>query len=199
MKQRLVVVFDFDGTITSEDSLLKFILFTKGYFSFWIGLLLYSPYLFLYKLRLYPNWKIKQKIFSYFFRGISLSEFITLGELFSDKLSEIIRPKALEMIGHYQRCSASIYIVSASIDKWILPWASKVGIYNVLGTQVEIDSNGCLTGRFLTHNCYGQEKVNRLMEQEPDRGSYILYAYGDSRGDREIIEFADEGWYNKFV
>jgi phosphoserine phosphatase len=26
---------------------------------------------------------------------------------------------------------------------------------------------------------------------EPERNSYTLYAYGDSRGDKEMLEFAD--------
>lgn len=50
-------------------------------------------------------------------------------------------------------------------------------------------TNGILTGRFLSANCYGQEKVNRLLEKEPERDSYILYAYGDSRRDRELLAF----------
>ena len=55
-----------------------------------------------------------------------------------------------------------------------------------------------MTGNFLSRNCYGEEKVRRLLELEPNRNSYILYAYGDSKGDKELIEFADKGWYNKF-
>lgn len=58
---------------------------------------------------------------------------------------------------------------------------------------MEIDSFGYLTGRFITLNCYGQEKVKRLLEIEPDRKEYILVAYGDSRGDKELLEFADHG------
>ena len=44
-------------------------------------------------------------------------------------------------------------------------------------------------------NCYGQEKVNRFLQVEPDRKSYVLYAYGDSSGDKEMIALADVGTY----
>lgn len=30
-----IAVFDFDGTITNKDTLLYFILFTKGYWALW--------------------------------------------------------------------------------------------------------------------------------------------------------------------
>jgi len=61
----------------------------------------------------------------------------------------------------------------------------------VLGTQIEV-IDGRLTGRFLTPNCYGQEKVRRILTLHPDRSAYHLTAYGDSRGDREMLAFADE-------
>jgi phosphoserine phosphatase len=67
----------------------------------------------------------------------------------------------------------------------------------VLGTQIEV-ADGSLTGRFLTKNCYGQEKVKRLLEQYPDRREYHLTAYGDSRGDKEMLAFADESYYKPF-
>ena len=60
---------------------------------------------------------------------------------------------------------------------------------------MEEDGNGNLTGRFLSKNCYGPEKVNRLLRVKPERDAYVLYAYGDSRGDKEMIEFADKGQY----
>ena len=63
----------------------------------------------------------------------------------------------------------------------------------VLTTQIEVDTNGIISGRFATKNCYGKEKVRRLLEVEPARRSYILYAYGDSRGDKEMIAFSDYG------
>lgn len=71
------------------------------------------------------------------------------------------------------------------------PFCIRLGVPNVIGTKVEVDSFGKLTGRFLTPNCYGQEKVCRLLEIEPNREEYILVAYGDSKGDKEMFEFAD--------
>lgn len=71
----------------------------------------------------------------------------------------------------------------------------------VIGTKIEV-TDGRLTGRFLTPNCYGAEKVRRLQEACPrlatERGNYNVVAYGDSRGDREMLEFADEAYYKPF-
>lgn len=73
MKQ--IVAFDFDGTITNRDTLLEFIKFAKGKTAFYLGFLLHLPWLLAMKCHLYPNWKTKQMIFSYFFKGVNLDEF----------------------------------------------------------------------------------------------------------------------------
>ena len=98
-------------------------------------------------------------------------------------------------------------IVSASIDNWVRPFfyqltAHSVSDFRVIGTKVEADSNGRLTGRFLTNNCYGPEKVRRVLAEYPQlaaqRSSYVVEAYGDSRGDKEMLAFADNAFYRPF-
>ena len=197
MDKREIVVFDFNGTLTTKDTLLEFIKFSHGKFSFYMGLLLNSPILIAYKLKIYPNWKAKQALFTYFFHGISYSEFQMLCVDFASKIEYIKNPIQIEKLNAYLRNGAKVYVISASIEEWIKPWCQKYGVQNVLGTKIEIDLSGKLTGNFSSKNCYGQEKVNRLLEKEPDRTNYILYAYGDSAGDKEIIEFADYGYYIK--
>ena len=67
--KKRIVCFDFDGTLTTRDTLLLFIRFACGRWAFFWGLLCYAPLLVLMKLRLYHNGKTKQKLFSHFFRG----------------------------------------------------------------------------------------------------------------------------------
>mgnify|MGYP002528219534 FL=1 len=189
-----IAVFDFDGTITNKDTLLYFILFTKGYWAFMVGFLLYSPLLIAFKLRLYPNWKVKQALFSYFFGGMDYKEFQRWGEIFADEVEKIERESTVDKLKNHLKNGDKVYVISASIDDWVRPFCcSLLGVTATIGTKVEVDPGGKLTGRFLTKNCYGPEKVNRLLEIEPDRRKYFLYAYGDSRGDKEILEFADRG------
>lgn len=189
-----VYAFDFDGTLTNRDSLLAFIRYAKGTTSFCLGFLLHAPWLVLMLLGLYPNWKAKQRVFSYFFRGMPLEAFDTLCQAFAKDNRHLLRPLALQAIEKARSEEAEVVIVSASIDNWVQPFFPDV---KVIGTQVEV-INGRLTGRFLTKNCYGQEKVNRLLVFLPDRHTYKLIAYGDSRGDQELLAFADEAHFKSF-
>ena len=160
--------------------------------------MIFSPLIVAMKLRLYPNWKAKQHLFSFFFKGISLDKFNDFGNKFSAEIDKILRPKALETLKLHKKNGDSVVILSASIENWIKPWAEEVGADMVLATKIETNKKGLLTGKFLSKNCYGQEKVNRLLELFPDRNNYILIAYGDSPGDKEFIELSDKGYYNKF-
>ena len=197
MKQITITVFDFDGTITQKDTLLKFIKFSKGIWQFYFGFLLFSPLLVAMKLKIYPNWKAKQRLFSYFFKGISIEKFNDWGNAFSSEIDKMLRPKAIDMVKSYKKTGAKTVIISASIENWIKPWAEKASVDTVLATKIETNNN-VLTGKFLTKNCYGQEKVNRLLAEFPNRDEYQLVVYGDSRGDKELISFADKGFYSKF-
>jgi len=198
MEKRKIAAFDFDGTITTKDTFLRFIKFSKGSLAFYWGLFLYSPVILAYKLKLYPNWKAKQLVFTHFFKGMEHSRFIHLGERFAAEVEIIKRPLAFEEISLHQGQGTKVYIITASIYEWVFPWCMKNGIESLLATNIEVDSAGLITGKFLSPNCYGREKVIRLLEKEPDRNSYTLFAYGDSRGDRELIKFADKGWFKKF-
>ncbi len=66
-----IAFFDFDGTITTKDTLLEIIKFQKGKRAFYIGFLLHGPWLLAYKLKLFPNDAVKQKILTYFFAGMN--------------------------------------------------------------------------------------------------------------------------------
>ena len=188
MPKAKLFAFDFDGTLTTRDTLIEFIRYACGTVRFLLGFLLYSPLLVLMKLRLYSNGKAKQKVFVHFFKGMSIDAFDTLCQDFASTHRHLLRPEVVSQLEQALSEGAEVLIVSASIDNWVQPFFPKV---KVLGTQIEV-IDGRLTGRFLTPNCYGQEKVRRILTLHPDRSAYHLTAYGDSRGDRKMLAFADE-------
>ena len=188
VKQK-IVLFDFDGTLTTRDTLLLFIRFACGRWAFLWGMLCYAPLLVLMKLRLYHNGKTKQKVFSHFFRGWTAERFSQCGREFASQYRHILRADTVETLRQAQQDGARVLIVSASITHWVQPFFPDV---EVVGTQIEIE-NGIVTGRFVTPNCYGPEKVRRVTEIIGDRTPYYIIAYGDSRGDRELLAWADEG------
>ena len=196
---RKIYAFDFDGTLTTKDTLLEFIRFAKGSGQMFRGFLLFSPLLLLMKLHLYPNWKAKQQLFSYFFKGTNIDDFNALCTRFAEQNKHLLRPAGIEKVRQaIEEEQATVLIISASIDNWVRPFFDEIDKkIQVLGTQIGTEG-GRLTGQFTTKNCYGQEKVNRLTALYPHREAYDLIAFGDSRGDKELLDFADRGFYKPF-
>lgn len=193
-----IITADFDGTLTTKDTLLEFIRYARGTWGLLWGFLLHSPLLVLMKLRLYPNYRAKQRIFSYYFRGMTLEAFDSLCQRFArDNRDRLLRPDGLAMLRRAIDDGAQVLIVSASIDNWVRPFFEGMAV-TILGTQVET-KGGLLTGCFLTANCYGPEKVRRIKaELKESRDHCHITAFGDSRGDKEMLDYADEGYYKPF-
>ena len=192
-----LALFDFDGTITTEDSLIQFIRFAKGNISYILGMLLLSPMLVLYKLKLIPNYKAKQLMLSYYFKGMNAQKFKEVAEVYSlEHIDIILRPKAMKKITWHQEQGHKIVIVSASMQCWLKPWCLKHDI-DLISTELEILDNK-LTGTFSTKNCYGVEKENRVKQIYTLNKYEYIYAYGDSSGDKELLALANESFYKPF-
>lgn len=188
MSRKNLALFDFDGTITTKDSLLEFIRFYKGTRSLVIGVVLFSPLIFLMKIRLLKTQFVKSLFLSYFFKHEKLEVFEQRSNEFGKRIipefiSKAASKKLIEHIGD------DIFIVSASLENYILPWAINLDL-KVIGTRMEV-INGFLTGRINGLNCKGKEKVRRINEivnlNEYDK----IYAYGDSPEDKEMLNIAD--------
>ena len=169
MMVKKVYAFDFDGTLTTKDTLLEFIRFTRGNTAFLFGFLLFSPLLVLMKLKLYPNWKTKQWVFSWFFKGMLIDDFNHLCTEFAFHNKQLLRPKGMKAIKKAIEEGSQVVIISASIDNWVRHFFDEMGNnIIVVGTKIEV-SNNHLTGKFITNNCYGVEKVRRLQALFPQR------------------------------
>ena len=194
--KKVIAVFDFDGTLVTNDSFVAFIRFACGRWSLINGLLLSFPFIVGMKLNLLSHEYTKEKVFGIFFRGWKVEDFKQYCIEFISEITKHLRKPVLEMLSKHSKNGDTIYIVSASIENWIIPWADQYNV-SVIGTKIEINAEGLLTGHFASKNCNREEKVRRLLELEPNRDNYILYAYGDSNGDKELVTFADFGMYIK--
>ncbi len=110
-------------------------------------------------------------------------------------INKIKKKQATATIQYYLDQGAEVLIISASIENWIKPWAKENNIEIVLATSIEIDDQGKLTGRFSSVNCKGQEKLRRLLEVYPNIRPEDLIIYGDSKGDKQLIDFAKTSFY----
>lgn len=193
----VIAAFDFDGTITTRDMLFPFLcqLHTCP------ENILYSikllPVLFGYRLGLINNHNAKQKLLSQFIRDFPITDLQHTAEIFAKtKIPAYLKPEALERIRWHQAQKHQCILISAGLEIYLKPWAENIGFDQIIATQLEIEDKKT-QGKIKGQNCFGPEKVRRLLDQTGPRENFILYAYGDSRGDRELLAIADYGFYQR--
>jgi HAD superfamily hydrolase (TIGR01490 family) len=209
---RRIAFFDFDGTITTHDTLLEFIRFSKGAPSFLLGFLLNSPWLVAYRLKLISNHAAKQRVLSWFFRNTPLTDFDAACNRFATEvLPRLIRPKALTEIARLHEKGFTVVVVSASPENWLRQWADQTNA-SLLATRLETHAAAAiptsmsgattpsprLTGRILGRNCHGTEKVRRIRESYDLADFDDIYAYGDTKGDKPMLALAKHSFYKPF-
>jgi HAD superfamily hydrolase (TIGR01490 family) len=195
---KVLALFDLDGTITKKDTLLDFIKFTHGKFFFYLGLLILSPMLVLYKLKLIPNWRSKEIMLNWYYRNWTKEKLYSAGKSYSlGRLPELILKSALEMINKHKKENDTVVIVSASCDIWMKDWCD---LHNIplIATELEFE-NDIFTGKFCTKNCHGQEKVKRINKFLILKEYDIIHAYGNEKSDLPMLDLAHKKYYRHFT
>ncbi len=197
MSGRKIAFFDFDGTLTTQDSFLEFIKFQKGKTAFILGFLRFFPWLLALKLKLVPNDQVKQKILVYFFGGMPESVFQQACDRFAEiRIPPMIRPAALVEIERLRKLQFDLVVVSASAVNWLRSWSDGLGL-QLIATRLEV-KNGRITGRIEGKNCHGEEKVIRIRQQWDLSEFQEVYAYGDTPADKPMLALASRSFYKPF-
>jgi phosphatidylglycerophosphatase C len=191
---RVIVCFDFDGTITTSDSLRDFVLHTIGARGYALGLAHAAPWLAGFAAGLCDRGATKARFLAETLGGRSRQDLDAAAERFVEqRLPALIRPDMSARIQDHRRLGHRLLLVSASPSLYLERWAAREGFDAVLATELEFRGER-FTGRLGSPNCWGPEKERRLRQWfEPDPPS-VQYAYGDSRGDREMLALADHAW-----
>lgn len=196
----VVAAFDFDGTLTRRDTLFPFLLHVAGPFKFSCKILLLLATLTGYALGLIRNDKAKIKVLSSFLANMEMNALQQQALQFAEqKLPLLLRGEAMQRLEWHRKQGHRCVVVSASLEIYLRPWASKAGFDDILGSRLETRADGRTTGNLLGENCFGPEKLRRLETLLGSRDGYTLYAYGDSRGDKELLSAADYPFYKKFT
>lgn len=195
-KNLSLAIFDFDNTLIKRNTLLDFFYCSFPFTKLIFCSLYLSPFVFKYLIHLISNSTLKDKMLTFYLSNMSKNKFECLCLAYKERLAKIVNAEALKRLSWHKDQGHKIIIISASLENWIKPWAKQYDI-EVLATQLE-EKDGILTGHFVGKNCYGPEKVRRLLEKYPGRKDYTLYVYGDGSSDKDILEIADYSFIKTF-
>ena len=187
---RPLAAFDLDGTLTHRDTLLPFLHRAVGRGRTYRALLASS--LPLARAAAFGGAHrdvAKAAVLRGVLAGAPLDGLTEAAEAFADHVvAQRLRTEVRERVDWHRGEGHELVLVSASPELYVTPIGRRLGFDTVLATRLEV-ANGRLTGRLQGANCRGPEKVMRLREWRGE-GLALAYAYGDSAGDREMLDLA---------
>ncbi len=189
-------LFDFDGTLTYKDTMFLYLKFYNSA-KYKVQFIKHLPLFVLFKLKLADAEKVKKSFIASILKGQSKSKIEEKSQLFfEENYPKIIRENALDFIKNIDRENTESYLITASLDIWVKPFAEKFQM-KLLATRAEFE-NDIFTGNFIGKNCNGKEKVNRIKEAVSGKKFDKTIAFGDTSGDRQMLNWANESHYEFF-
>jgi phosphatidylglycerophosphatase C len=192
-----IVAFDFDGTLTVRDSFTSFLKWRVGEARYNLGMLRLAGAGFGYLVNR-DRGLIKAAAAKEFLCGVPHHQLEEETREFAKQCAQsLMRHDAVTTFRWWRERAATTVIVTASPDIVVAPFARALGAALLIGTQLEYDAEGRVTGAFATPNCRGDEKVKRLKEHFGD-DVRLAAAYGDTSGDKAMLAIAEEKGYRVF-
>jgi phosphatidylglycerophosphatase C len=134
--------------------------------------------------------RVKVAVLRALFRGFPVERLETEGRAYAATLARGVRPALHERLRWHRDQGHRVAIISASLGAYLRPFGEQLGVDTVIAVELEDDGAGSLTGDIVGVNVRGAEKLDRL-RRWLDGVDVELWAYGDSRGDLELLLAAD--------
>ncbi len=188
----VVAAFDVDGTLTRRDTLLPFLATVRGRANVLAALAAESYGLARAAAPGGDRNRVKERLLTRLLAGRPYDEVARAGRAFGARVAErAISPQMRDRITWHRAHGHAVVLVSASLDVYLEEVARSLGADHLECTSLEIDDAGRCTGRIAGTNCRGPEKAARLAALlQRELTDAQLWAYGDSRGDRDMLAMA---------
>lgn len=195
--QNIAAYFDFDGTLTFKDTLVPFLIHCVGWAKFIISLPCILPYVILYLLNMITNEEAKQRTITVLLKGRTFADIEKQAMSFAyGHISKYIKPQIFARLEYHKEHGHKVILISANLAIYLRYWAIIHKIDGVIGTEIEFVDN-IANGKLATRNCYGIHKLLRLRQylEENKIDFTYSYGYGNSRGDFELLDYVNEGYW----
>ena len=194
-----VAAFDVDNTLTVRDCVVPFMRSAAGTGRL-MKVMLSNIGDTIQNVRRRDRDALKAKFVAGIFSGKSASVVEELGVQFASKVADRwLRSDVAARMRWHQEQGHVVILVSASLGAYLHPLGDLLEVDAVLCTEME-QIDGVLTGRLVGKNCRGEEKVSRVQKWREEAGidvQDLVYAYGDSSGDKQLLDlFSQPTWVN---
>ncbi len=190
-----LAVFDLDGTLTRNDTLLPYVL---GYLRRHPWRIVRLPAMLLPAVRFlfdFDRGAIKGSFIHVTLGGAPRSSLQQWSEQFVRRLLQRgLHAEARPTLERHRRAGERLLLMSASTDLYVPQICAALGFDDCLCTQLRWREDDRLDGRLASANCRGEEKRRLLAALLERDGSSAVSAYGNSRGDLAHMRLAQTAY-----
>ena len=189
-----IVVFDIDGTLIKTDTLLISLRKIKRDRQLLKNLFLFSFVFIFWKFKFISDKRCKE----FFLKIFKICEYVNKfkDDWLIEELINDLNPIAIKRLEWHKKNNDRIILCSASPRLILQPLANKLDV-ELICTEVK-HKKGNWFPKIISPNCKGIEKINRLAKYLGSLENLIIEAYGDSDGDKELLEKANLPHYKNF-
>jgi HAD superfamily hydrolase (TIGR01490 family) len=189
-----IALFDFDGTITSNDNFTGYFRRACSRKRKALILWLLLPVVVLYILKILSSTKTRAIISFLAYKGRNEIDLLNLGlQYSSSEIPNNLRQEAIDRISWHKTNNDIIVVVSASLNVYLQHWCNDNGL-ELICTKLET-KNGEITGRYESGDCTGPEKARRVAEKYDLKKYKTIYVYGDTAEDKEMLDLGNVRFY----
>lgn len=195
--KKTLALFDFDGTITFIDSTFSFyrFLYKSRLFFLFNHYFLCFHYVLLYRLNLMSYMTLKEKRLDIHTSKFKDIEILKLSEEYYKKcFLKILNPKAIDRINWHKKQGHELWVISASYDFLLQKWSTENGL-KLITNKTFVEN---LKRRIVGMDVNYESKVEYLKQQVDLKSYSEIYAYGDSEGDKAMMDIANFKFYKPF-
>jgi len=195
-----LAIFDLDYTLTKRGTWGRFVFQNvKKQPWRWLPLIITTlRHQWLYKKGKIPRIGVKKAMMCKSMTGKGQQEIEALAEKFAEKeVPSKLRPGAIRALKAHRDKGDTIIIASAGACVVVEAIARRLNITHWVATDMKWE-NDCVADKFASKNCYGQEKLARVLQLFEDNktlkhsDTHITF-YSDSHSDIEMFTFCDIG------
>ncbi len=193
--QQVAVIFDLDKTITRHDTYLAFLAQMLRLYPHRLLRCVFLPFaVFLYKIRLRDNSWLKQVFLRAIAGGMPHTSIEQCSSRLQERvLSHDIRPAALEVIKRHRDAGHRLVLATASFDFYTKQLGLRLGFDEIICTRAGWDEKHRLSGTIQGKNCYGENKLARLIEHFGEQRKQLhLIGYSDHHADAFFLQWVDQ-------
>lgn len=188
-KNKNLALFDFDGTLCTKDSFTGFIFYALSKRHIVKQGIKILPWIQAYYLNAYPAHAMRSKLFRAMFSNANAFELQQMAQEYAENLMNQLNQPLLKQLKQHQALGDDVVLVSASVDVYLKHVCTLLNI-DLICTQTE-QVNEVYTGQYTTPDCSSEQKRQRILEKYHLDDYAVIYAYGNSREDDEMLAMAN--------